>query len=65
MTNKYDYAITFEQVPNYGRVKVLFGLNGQDYKHTENGVFCIDVKEVETRTQYKSLKKILQDRSYI
>lgn len=61
----FDYAVTLTSVPNYGKVKILFGLRDKEYKHDENGVFVIDVKEVKTRTQYKSLKKLLQDKGYI
>ena len=62
---EYDYAITLYDIPNYGRVKVLFGLKNKIYNNEENGAFVIDVKEVETRIQYKSLKKILEKKGYI
>lgn len=66
MLFEFDFAITLQSVPNYGRVKVLFGLkNGSNYNHQDGNTFVVDVKEVETRTQYRSLKKILEQKGYI
>jgi hypothetical protein len=64
MAVNYDYAITLKDVDAYGKVKVLFGVRGE-YCHDDNGTFVIDVDEVKTRTQYKSLRRILEQRNYI
>lgn len=62
----FEYAITLRSVPNYGNVKVLFGLKDKEYNHYDNdGTFIVDVKEIESRLQYRSLKKILQNKGYI
>ena len=65
MTTDYEYAIYMKDVPNYGKVKVLFGLREKEYNHDENGIFVIDVREVKTRIQYRSLKIMLERDKYI
>ena len=64
MAVNYDYAITLRDVSAYGKVKVLFGVRGE-YCHDDNGTFVIDVAEVKTRTQYKSLKRLLEKKNFI
>ena len=65
MPDDFEYAITLTGVPNYGKVKFLFGLKSVEYRHQEGRTFVIDVKEVKTRIQYLSLKRFLLDRGLI
>lgn len=64
MATNYDYAVTLRNIPAYGKVKILFGVRGE-YCQNDNGAFVIDVVEVKTRTQYTSLRRLLERKNYI